>query len=127
MDQSLVKKRRLGSWLHRVLHITPGYASNFLLSPDSCLGFDMLVVINGILFLGISGLLHIYGIKWGWVVGLFIGLVFMIFIVVPFENRERFGRARRRRGECVWCGQMGIVSGSVCTNCGCNNEAKNKK
>jgi hypothetical protein len=45
-------------------------------------------------------------------------ILFLVFVHAPFDRRERWGRARRRRGECVWCGQTGVEPGSRCDRCG---------
>jgi hypothetical protein len=49
-------------------------------------------------------------------------IYFFAFVHMPFQNRERWGRARRRRGECVWCGKEDIELGTRCCNCGATAE-----
>jgi hypothetical protein len=46
-------------------------------------------------------------------VGIFWGTVHM-----PFESTERFAKARRRRGECRWCGHADVAVASHCCACG---------
>ena len=42
-------------------------------------------------------------------------LRFLLYL--PFAFREHWGRARRRRGECVWCGEQDVAAGTECRAC----------
>ena len=108
-----------GSALHRFLRITPGYAPLWLCSGESCTGIDVLTVVAGLL-VGCGVVLGLIGIhSWWWrIIGVVLGVLLLFGLHMPFGNRERCGRARRRRGECVWCGQAGVTSGRTCEACG---------
>lgn len=52
---------------------------------------------------------------------MFVGIVaWSIVLGKPFD-RERWGRARKRRGECVWCGMENTLPNDVCKQCGLQN------
>src|SRR4051812_7658513 len=102
-----------GSSLHRLLRIRPGYAPAWFCARDSCTGIDLLMGVEvGLVFASL--LLGKLG-GW-WLVPLALAAVarFAVAVHLPFESRERWGRARRRRGECVWCGQPGASPAVAC-------------
>jgi hypothetical protein len=82
------------------------------------MGIDVVGLGEVFLFLASLPLAKLPG---GWLLALgSITLIaaFFIFVHMPFDNRERLGRARRRRGECVWCGQADVYIGDRCPTCG---------
>jgi hypothetical protein len=104
--------------LHRFLGIAPGAAPPWLCAPDACQGFDLLqaaelVIIAGVVVLGVVRgswrplLVAIPAMAW-----------FGLRVHAPFEGHERLWRARRRRGECPWCGRRGDGPGGSCRGCG---------
>lgn len=105
-----------GAFLHWVLGITPGYAPVWLCSRNSCEGIDLLTPIAPAMFICMIILAVRVGL-WTWLICLPL-LMGCLVLVVPFESRERLGRARRRRGECVWCGWENIAPGAACSQCG---------
>ena len=104
------------SLLHRLLGLTPGYAPMWVCSRDSCLGIDIFAIAPTVIIIASFVLGHLLGSSWLPAV-LPATIIFWIFVYLRFENRERWGRARRRRGECVWCGQAGSEPGSPCGKC----------
>lgn len=110
-----------GSFLHRALKITPGFAPTSLCSQDNCGGMDLLAFLGGVIaFAGFPAAK--FGFGWWWpVLGIAVAALFLSRISVPFHSRERWGRVRRRRGECVWCGAPSIPPGSDCFSCGLLN------
>ncbi len=105
-----------GAFLHRVLGITPGNAPVWLCSRNPCEGIDLLTPIAPAIFICMIILAVRVGL-WTWLI-CFPLLAGCFVLVVPFESRERLGRARRRRGECVWCGQENMAPGAACSQCG---------
>jgi hypothetical protein len=105
------------SALHRLLRITPGYAPEWLCSRDSCTGIDLLTAVPALPFLGAAVLSKLFGWWWVWLPVLPFMLLFMRYACLPFESRERAGRARRRRGECARCGRSGLEIGGICSGC----------
>ena len=108
-------KIRKASLLHRLLGITPGYAPAWLWSHDACLGIDILNLIGGGAVLITLILGQIYS-AWIWLIGIPF-IVCWLRITLDFEKRERLGRSRLRRGECVWCGRSDTPSGVDCPAC----------
>jgi hypothetical protein len=104
-----------GSHLHRLLRITPGYAPAWLCSRNTCEGIDLLTLAPVIGFIA-SAALAKWASAWILVVAVPILVSWLVF-AFEFSQRERWGRARRRRGECVWCGQPKTVSGVACPTC----------
>ncbi len=105
-----------GAFLHRVFGITPGYASVWLCSRKPCEGVDLLTAIASVTIICMIVLAARVG-WWMWLVCIPI-LIAWLVLTIPFQNRERWGRARRRRGECVWCGQENTIPGTACSKCG---------
>jgi hypothetical protein len=105
-----------GSWLHRRLSMIPGHVPKWLCG-NSCEGVDvffLLVIISILAGLLGSALLH----PSVFFLTVALNCLFVCFIYLPFQYREHWGRARRRRDECVWCGQPGTASDCVCATCG---------
>ena len=105
-----------GSLLHRALRITPGYAPVWFCSRNTCAGFDLLTAIATVVVGCMMFLPNRIG-WWTWAICLPIAIVWLVF-AIPFQNQERWGRAWRRRGECVWCGQENTIPGTACSQCG---------
>ena len=85
------------SWLHRALRIRPGHASTFVSSKNDCTGFGLLLAIDLVL---ISAAMVSWRISLPFsvaIIALCIG--FCLCIEQPFRARERFARAKIRRGE----------------------------
>ena len=104
-----------GSPLHRVFGITPGFAPPWLCSHSSCGGVDVTVAA----LVAVSFAAFAWGMArgWGWELG--VPAVWgACYLAGAFWDRERLGRARRRRGECVWCGRADTAAGTRCTGCG---------
>jgi hypothetical protein len=104
-----------GSLLHRALRITPGYAPVWFCSRNTCAGFDLLTAIATVVIACMMFLPTHVG-WWTWLICLPIATAWLVF-AIPFQNRERWGRARRRRGECVWCGQADTSPDVPCPKC----------
>jgi len=104
-----------GSVPHRLLGFTTGYAPPWFCTRNACTGFDFLDVLAFIGFLALLLLFQFYSV-WTGIVGL-VPIVCWWILIGSFKNRERWGRARRRRIECVWCGRKGTPSGSDCPAC----------
>jgi hypothetical protein len=106
------------SLLHRRLRVTPGRVPS-LICATTCEGFDVFVPLLGFpLFFWLCNLLagtSRWPLPWMIAIPIVCGLGFAFYL--PFQDRERFGRARRRRGECVWCGQANVASKTVCPRC----------
>ena len=98
-------KIALGSPLHRLLRLTPGFVPTWICSRDNYTGFELLIGLEVCLVLG-GVLLGQFQGHW-WLLAVLIPPVvaFGFFVHVPFMRQEQRARARRRRGECVWCGQ----------------------
>jgi hypothetical protein len=106
-----------GSVIHRVLGIAPGAAPSWRCSPDSCQGFDLLIALEvGLIVVGVVPV-PARGSWWPVPIALAAVTLFWLCVHAPFERHERRGRARRRRGECVWCGRIGLGPGSSCPEC----------
>src|SRR4051812_9488851 len=108
-------KVRNGSRLHWMTGITPGYAPAWFCSRNSCNGFDFLTGVTSATCIIAVPLVLIYG-GWAWAVALPV-IAGVIVPVERFVGRERFGRARLHRGECVWCGRPDTPPGTVCPAC----------
>ena len=104
-----------GSLLHRAFRITPGYAPVWLCSRNTCAGIDLLTAVGSVA-LGCMMFLPKHVGWWTWWISLPILIACPVF-ALPFQNRERWGRARRRRGECVWCGQADTNPDDPCPKC----------
>jgi hypothetical protein len=105
------------SVLHRFLGITPGAAPAWLCSLDGCQGFDLFVAVEDSLIIVGLVLGPARGFWWPLLIALAAVTSFGFCVHVPFERYERRARARRRRGECVWCGRHGFAPGSGCPEC----------
>lgn len=103
-----------GSSLHRMMGLTPGYAPVWLCGRSRCIGLDIPSMVPGALFLAACAASR----WWAWLSFLALTILYWALVYEPFAGREQWGRARRRRGECVWCGQDGVASYSVCAACG---------
>jgi hypothetical protein len=104
-----------GSLLHWLLRLTPGYAPPWLCSRDQCADLDLLVVLEACLIFGTLLLAKLSGLWWPAIVVAPSAILFAMVLHVPFQSRERWGRARRRRGECVWCGLLNVEPGGDCS------------
>ena len=104
-----------GSLLHRACRIPPGYAPLWFCSRNTCAGFDLLTAVATAV-IGCMMFLPTRVGWWTWSICLPIAIAWLVF-AIPFQNRERWGRARRRRGECVWCGQANTNPGVACSRC----------
>lgn len=101
------------SALHRWLHLKPGYAPTWLCSRSHCTGIDSLLAVQAAL-LGIAFALWRFGIDWKWLGLAILGAFSCGILSFRFSERERFGRARRRRGECFWCGNPLLRTNCLC-------------
>ena len=81
------------SRLHRMLDLQPGLAPRWLASCRSCAGFDLLTVVQS---LAIVGSIVLFRLSHPGPAVLLIGAVvtFAGLLHIPFENVERFARAR---------------------------------
>ena len=104
-----------GSLLHRVFGITPGYAPFWFCSRNTCAGFDLLTAIASAAIICVF-FLPARGSWWTLSIGIPLAIAWLV-LAIPFQNRERWGRARRRRGECVWCGQENTMPEIACSMC----------
>ena len=105
---------REGSLLHRLTGITPGYAPAWLCSRNGCDAFDLFAVLLTVAIVAVGLIFALYR---EWVCA---ALPFFAIGALPIERfayRERFGRARLYRGECVWCGRPATPPGSDCPAC----------
>jgi hypothetical protein len=104
------------SILHWFFNIAPGTAPSWLCS-NTCPGFDLLVAVEvfPIIVALIFGAAR--GLWWALLVAIPGVLWFLLSVHGPFESHERLWRARRRRGECVWCGRVGVGPGGSCQGC----------
>ena len=104
-----------GSILHRLLGVTPGYAPTWLSSRDSCNGFDLLATVQAAGFF--TTIVLVWALRgWGCLLGLPL-VAGCAWLASGFTDRERFGRARLFRGECVWCGRPSTPPGDCCPAC----------
>ncbi|WP_165243797.1 hypothetical protein [Paludisphaera soli] len=101
--------------LHRLLKIQPGLAPKWLSPRNSCEGFGLLDVLAATPLLAAIAL----GRRHGWGPGLLAAALYlpMAWLSERFNSAERWGRARRRRGECPSCGRAGIGAETPC-ECG---------
>lgn len=105
------------SLLHRILRFAPGRVPAWLCSRDYCTGFDLIIASQITLLTGAFVASKVLHLPWLWIPALVVLGSFAWFVYLPFEQRERWGRARLRRGECVWCGESGVASGAECQAC----------
>ena len=105
------------SLLHRILRTAPGRAPAWLCSRNSCDGFDLLVGFEIVILLIPLVASWISGAYWPWIPTLVTFGLFLWFVHVPFADRERKGRARLNRGECIWCGTPNVPTGAECPAC----------
>ena|ERR1700733_1321181 len=105
------------SLLHRWLRLTPGYAPKLVLAGGICNGFNLLSFLEVVIVLGAYMAWSKLGLWWLPMLLLPAAVLAFIFLDYPFEQRERWGRARRRREECVWCGNAGVKPGILCQKC----------
>ena len=91
------------SLLHRVCRLRPGSVPNWFASRHSCEGLDILIAFD--VAFAVAGVLLWQHAVLPSVVLITTAVMFVAFVHMPFESVERFARARRRRGECVACGQ----------------------
>jgi hypothetical protein len=121
---SHVPQVREASLLHRLFRITPGYAPEWAyLGLGGGCGGSWGGWIAGVALWGALIAGAVAGYALGWCVFPLVTVpIVAISIVVSggFENRERFGRARLHRGECVWCGRPDTAPTSECPACGRN-------
>jgi hypothetical protein len=108
-------KIREASLVHRVFCLTPGHAPNWTYACcGGCEGGLDYVIAIGLVIAGVKA-----GKEYGWwilVVSVAVS-VSWLDLIGRFAGRERFGRARIHRKECVWCGQTDVARGSVCPAC----------
>src|SRR5713226_5335892 len=103
------------SFLHRVLRIRPGFAPLWLQSRNACDGWSLPFFL---VVLAVFSMFFVVSLVGWWSLLFGAPLIFVGFKVSgSFENRERWGRARRRRGDCVWCGREETPARSVCPTC----------
>ncbi len=97
--------------LHRLLRIQPGMAPRWLGSRDACAGLGLLDVLAA------SPLIAAFAVAQahGWAPGLLAAAMYppLAWLSERFSSAERWGRARRRRGECPHCGRPGLP-GTTC-------------
>ena len=100
------------SRLHRILQLQPGIVPRWLASCRSCSGFDVLTAIQS---LNIVGSIVLFQLSHPLLGSLLIGFVvaFAGLLHMPFEDVERFARARIRRRECVSCGTTELKDASI--------------
>jgi hypothetical protein len=104
------------SILHRLLRVTPGSVPNWI-TACSCEGWSLFIVLE-IIFLFVA--LAAWTRLSPWISLVLIAAIgaFAFLLEMPFEERELFGRARRRRRECVRCGRPDVAAQSPCSTCG---------
>jgi hypothetical protein len=115
---SPVPRIRQGSVLHRLFGVTPGYAPQWVYGLG-CGCDGGWIPGAGFVALVITGVTA--GATYGWWVLWAVALplvVIWIHITMRFEDRERFGRARLHRRECVWCGRPDTAPAGDCPACG---------
>jgi hypothetical protein len=105
------------SLLHRLLGLTPGHAPTWICSRNSCEGLDLLIFVEVIAIFGACLLGQFHGLWWLLAVVVPAVIFFWLYLHQPFANRERWGRARRRRDECVWCGKENVEAGNGGCDC----------
>jgi hypothetical protein len=97
------------SQLHKRLGVTPGDIPAWLMSTH-CEGFDLMVVIAGIpFFAGIACVGLAFGSSFWFVwlplsVACFTTVGLLCWAMEKLYAPERLARARKKRGECIWCG-----------------------
>jgi hypothetical protein len=105
------------SLLHRLLNVTPGrypWLCNASACGEGWVGLIDVVVIGALL--GCLALSY-FGFVSAWI-SIPIWFAFLGCLFGPFTDRERFARARRRRGECIWCGVKCAPEEATCGGCG---------
>jgi len=118
-----VSRLSRSSILHRFLGIAPGAAPSWLCSHDGCLGFDLFDAVEGGLIAIAAVVGAARGLWWPLLVAIPGVLWFELSVRARFESHERLWRARRRRGECVWCGRVGVGPCGSCQECGSRDYA----
>jgi hypothetical protein len=104
---------REGSFIHRLFGVTPGYAPRWVYGRD---GTWLYLGCVGLFFAGMAAG-RAYGLWVLWYVALPLGVIWL-HVTGRFEDRERFGRARLHRRECVWCGHPDTAPTTDCPACG---------
>lgn len=110
---------RPASWLHRKLGMTPGDVPDWLITRHSCSSID--VIMAGMMPFILGTVICLAARLWLFSILQVAFLVLVQQFVGPFQSREFLARARRRRDECIWCGQFEVPAGSVCGRCGERN------
>jgi hypothetical protein len=90
-------RHRIPTWLHQALRIRPGRAPKFVCSKNNCTGFDLLLAIDLVL-IGAAMVSWRISLPVSVTIITF-GIGFCFCIEQPFRARERFARAKIRRGE----------------------------
>lgn len=93
MDQTIPKVAP-GSPLHRLLWLTPGYAPAWFLSRSACEGIDVLMLPVAVLVLSAGWVSKLPGWGWVWFPAIVLIVLHIRYVYMPFESRERWGRAR---------------------------------
>jgi hypothetical protein len=118
--QAPAPKIRETSFVHGLFGVTPGHAPGWVYACccGGCEGAVIMFVPAGALAAGVvAG--RLYG--WWWLLVLLLPPAVLWFAgMAQFGGREHSGRARLRRGECVWCGRADTAPGTVCATCGRN-------
>jgi hypothetical protein len=104
------------SFVHRLFRLTPGHAPDWAYA--CCGGCEGGVVMFAAVGLVVAAIAAGKAYGWWWAVAVAVpAAVGWLVVMGRFADRERFGRARVHRGECVWCGQPGVPPGSACPGC----------
>ncbi len=113
--ETVKPKIKEASFIHQLFGVTPGYAPRW---AKVCIG-DCIGGLFGFVYVGFFAAVLAAGKAYGWwvlAVAAPVAIVWWV-LIEEFANREQFGRARLRRNECVWCGQKGVASDSICPAC----------
>jgi hypothetical protein len=118
MPEPTVPKVREASLVHRLFGITPGYAPER--AYRACRGSCEPRWREFVLVWAVIGfaLLAWWVASWAGVGAVTAVVLVGAVLVARFASRERFGRARLHRGECVWCGHAPATPGRDCLACG---------
>ena len=105
------------SRLHRLLHLQPGLTPSWIASCRSCAGFDLLTAAQSLAIVGSIALFK-FSQPLPALLLILVVIAFAALLHMPFENVERFARARIRRRECVSCGTTKLKDAAIrCHSC----------